>query len=682
MSTDNYKCKTGFPVGDLNTGKILSSLTEKELKYATYLTLASYAGFPILADQVSRESRKILDFLLKFFTEIDRQDMEAAMEGKTSPLFYMIEYGAEFFGQGGNFYGYGDKKFIPMCTKEELIEITPEQAKELLKDCIEDLYDVHIKEQTRLGFYPKGVTTYYEPIDFTKEEAKGIDAILVKNNIKLETTKILRLENRYEVQLPSIEVDNVGKKIGEFNGKKVFVTKGRYSEILKKVVYWIELARQNCLNEEENKMLQCLIEHYKTGDCYQHIKYSEHWVRDASPAVETYNGFIETYRDPDGVRAEFESFVACVDKQNSKILHEFTQKSDIVLPLLPYPKEYERKVFNPPSYNAINILTFVCSGCPIGINIPNYDEIRLNVGFKNVSLINVMSSRVSFYKGYPFLCDEDSNLLCKMFYEVDSMATAIHELYGHGSGRIFQKEDVVRKNIPDIFNEGKFIDTYYEIGQTPSQTFGQIYSAYEECRAETTSVYLAFYDEIMDIFQVKKDKEYRDKFIYASIISMLHLGAKALAMYNVETKQWTQSHSCARFAILKAGIRWGKGSVRIEHVDNEKCQYEIHVDKEQLNNVQLSMEILLRYLNYFKSTNKSKEGVKFFEDLVEVDDFWLKVREETFKPQSSNPPEVYLGVKINKSKNEYQIIEPCHDTPTVLDSVLTSVNNIKISSEI
>jgi dipeptidyl-peptidase-3 len=113
------------------------------------------------------------------------------------------------------------------------------------------------------------------------------------------------------------------------------------------------------------------------------------------------------------------------------------------------------------------------------------------------------------------------------------VATALHELLGHGSGTLLYEG----KFAADLVNPatGQQIDCCYKGDETWSSKFGKLSNAYEECRAETMALYLSTFPESFEAFEIEEDWERGRNHIW---LYMVYSGLKGLLFYDHKTKQW------------------------------------------------------------------------------------------------------------------------------------------------
>jgi dipeptidyl-peptidase-3 len=158
----------------------------------------------------------------------------------------------------------------------------------------------------------------------------------------------------------------------------------------------------------------------------------------------------------------------------------------------------EKDSFLAPDFTTLEIIAFATNSCPLGINIPNYDDIRDNEGFKNVFLNNSMPSYAM--SAMQFATEEQSKLLSDNTPKTYQVHVACHELLGHGVGKlIFRNADGSANEYTDPINGEKFTSCY-EAGETWNEKFGSISASYEECRADTCGFYLCTLKEVYSLF--------------------------------------------------------------------------------------------------------------------------------------------------------------------------------------
>lgn len=88
---------------------------------------------------------------------------------------------------------------------------------------------------------------------------------------------------------------------------------GRYGRAIEKIVYWLQQARNEAENEQQQKVIDLLCQYYTTGDLTLFDQYSIEWLKEQEGRVDFINGFIEVYGDPLGLKGTWEGLVEYKD---------------------------------------------------------------------------------------------------------------------------------------------------------------------------------------------------------------------------------------------------------------------------------------------------------------------------------------------------------------------------------
>ncbi|KAG8437876.1 hypothetical protein GDO86_008539 [Hymenochirus boettgeri] len=562
-----YVLPNDLPVALLDCSEAFSLLSAEEKLYAHYLSHASFYGGLIVLFQTSPESPAIYILLNRLFRSQDHKELKgvALGQGLSDEQYQAIlVYTAGFFANMGNYKSFGDTKFVPNVPKEKFEKVLrasaafardPDGMESLWRTVADRMYSLEPSER-QLGLGTNGITTYFSA-NCTMDDAELAQRFLDSKKISAYNTRLFKTlkddgRSQYEVRLASVSKEGCGSESNdlsqilgsfEFEGHEIQVTRGDYSPLLLRVRENLEKAKAFASNDNQRHMLEEYIRSFQEGSIKAHKEGSKYWVQDKGPIVESYIGFIESYRDPFGSRGEFEGFVAVVNKSVSARFAQLVSAAEHLVASLPWPASYEKDKFLRPDFTSLDVVTFSGSGIPAGINIPNYDDIRQTVGFKNVSLGNVLSvGSATEREKLTFLREEDKDVYIKFRGPSFEVQVGLHELLGHGSGKLFAQDEkgVLNFDKETVINPetGEVVRSWYKVGETYDSKFTTMASSYEECRAECVGLYLCVNEEVMRIFG-HEGQEANDA-MYVNWLNMVRAGLLGLEFYTPETGRWRQ----------------------------------------------------------------------------------------------------------------------------------------------
>ncbi|KAL5490401.1 hypothetical protein ACEPAI_5234 [Sanghuangporus weigelae] len=581
------------PFCSLDVAKAFEQLSSKERKYAHFISQASWAGARIIQGQWTPQSASLYDLLILTFSDNGKlanfDNLKTKSGLNDEDWRNVLQYSSQVLSNLVNYRSFGFTKIIPRISEDKFGNVVKNssnanEAGPLWETLKEYIYATEPESSLTIGKRADGhVSNYYLGEPITNEEVLAIQAAAEKEGIDVLNTRVEKVNpNKFILHVASVDSQSHAVKANNLEFS-LEVRYGDFATALQKSVDNLKEAKKYAANKHQEEMLDGYIESFKTGSIEAHKAASRSWVKDVGPVVESYIGFVETYVDPYGARAEWEGFTAIVNKQMSAKYEKLVDRAPELIKTLPWGPDFEVDVFRKPDFTALEVVNFATGGIPAGIN--NYYEIRESLGFKNVSLANILAAK-SPNEELTFIHPDDAELYNAWDTRAFEVQVANHELLGHGSGKLFQESADGKKNFDPakIINPltGKPITSWYKPGQTPDSVLGEVSSSMEECRAETAALYLASNEEILRLFSYT-NKEDQESIIYITFLLMARMGLRALEFYDPRTKKHGQAHMQARMGITQHLVR--SGIARVEEIRNEAGGLEnayIRVDRAKV----------------------------------------------------------------------------------------------------
>ena len=165
--------------------------------------------------------------------------------------------------------------------------------------------------------------------------------------------------------------------------------------------------------------------------------------------IDFVNGFTETYGDPLGMKASWESLVNFKNLEATERTVKISSNAQWFEDHSPVAPEFKKTDVKGVTAKVITaaILGGDCyPATPIGINLPNSNWIRHDHGSKSVTIENITEAYAQAALGNGFAeefmwSDAEIARHNKYGYLTDNLHTDLHECLGHGSGKLLPGVD-------------------------------------------------------------------------------------------------------------------------------------------------------------------------------------------------------------------------------------------------
>ena len=453
------------------------SLKQKELVY--YLTEAALQGRDILFDQNGKYNLTI------------RRMLEAVYTGykgdKNTPDFKAMEvYLKRVWFSNGIHHHYGSEKFVPGFTPEFF-----RQAVQSVDAATLPLAEGQTVEQLCEEVFP----VIFDPTVMPKRvnQAAGEDLVLTSACNYYDGVTQQEAEDFYNaLKNPQDETPvsyGLNSRLVKEDGKiqeKVWKVGGLYGQALEKIVYWLKKAEGVAETPEQKAVIAKLMEFYETGDLKTFDEYAILWVKDLNSRIDFVNGFTESYGDPLGMKASWESLVNFKDLEATQRTELISGNAQWFEDHSPVDGQFKKEKVKGVSAKVITAAILAGDLYPataIGINLPNANWIRSHHGSKSVTIGNITDAYNKAAHGNGFneefvYSDAELQLIDKYADVTDKLHTDLHECLGHGSGKLLPGVDpdalkaygsTIEEARADLFGLYYVADPkLVELGLTPS----------------------------------------------------------------------------------------------------------------------------------------------------------------------------------------------------------------------